>query len=233
MEHSKSATSTDRAYRQLRDAILSGSLPTDRKVTETGLASMLGLSRTPVRAAIGRLLIEGLLQRRSGSGLWCVLPTPGEMQEIFDIRARLESYAAARAAERASAEQREAVKQSAERMSRHVAALAKRSDPDIARRIEEENAFFHRLILEAACAPRLERLLQSTVDVAFVSLTLQRYSLGQRVRSAGHHHDIAEAIALGMAEWAARTMEAHILAAAASFRNRYGVAAETPQDDKA
>ena len=155
------------------------------------------------------------------------------LQEIFDIRARLESYAAARAAERASAEQREAVKQSAERMSRHVAALAKRSDPDIARRIEEENAFFHRLILEAACAPRLERLLQSTVDVAFVSLTLQRYSLGQRVRSAGHHHDIAEAIALGMAEWAARTMEAHILAAAASFRNRYGVAAETPQDDKA
>ncbi|MBU2958284.1 GntR family transcriptional regulator [Paracoccus sp. 1_MG-2023] len=217
MEHQKPESHADRAYRQLREAILNGRLPTNRKVTEIGLAQMLGLSRTPVRAAIGRLLIDGLLQRRTGSGLWCVLPTPDEMREIFDIRARLEAYAAARAAERASPEQREALRQSAQRMSRHVAVLANGSDPGITRRIEEENAIFHKLILEAACAPRLERLLQSTVDVAFVSLTLQRYGLGQRMRSAGHHHDIAEAIALGLPDWAARTMEAHILSAAATF----------------
>ncbi|WP_165455759.1 GntR family transcriptional regulator [Paracoccus subflavus] len=210
-------SAAERAYRVLRQAALDGRLPTDRKVTEDGLARMLGLSRTPVRAAVGRLLLEGLLQRRAGHGLWCVLPTRAAMQEIFDIRVRLESYAAARAAERASTAQRDALTASAHRMSDLVALLRGGPDPEIVRRIHEENALFHGVIMQAAAAPRLERLLSSTVDLAFVSLTLQRYSLRQRVRSAGHHHEIAEGISAGMSDWASRCMEAHILSAAATF----------------
>ena len=210
-------SAAERAYRELRRAAMDGRLPTDRKVTEAGLAAMLGLSRTPVRAAVGRLLIEGLLQRRAGSGLWCVLPTREQMQEIFDIRVRLESYAAARAAERATPAHIAALEASARRMSDLVARLREAPTPELTALIEAENAGFHATILAAADAPRLSLLLGSVVDLAFVSLTLQRYSLRQRVRSAGAHHEIAEAIAAGMPDWAARAMEAHILSAAATF----------------
>ncbi|MFC0199021.1 GntR family transcriptional regulator [Paracoccus rhizosphaerae] len=213
----KSESAADRAYRVLRQAATDGRLPTDRKVTEDGLARMLGLSRTPVRAAVGRLLIEGFLQRRAGRGLWCVMPTRAEMQEIFDIRVRLESYAAARAAERASPDHRAQLVASAHRMSELVGLLREGQDPALVSKIQDENALFHGTIMRAAHAPRLELLLSSTVDLAFVSLTLQRYSLRQRVRSAGHHHEIAEAISAGMSDWAGRTMEAHILAAAGTF----------------
>lgn len=213
----KTENSADRAYRELRDALMAGRLPTDHKVTEAGLAQMLGLSRTPVRAAVSRLLIEGFLQRRSGSGMWCVVPNRDEMQAIFDIRVRLESYAASRAAMRASPAQCAQLTASARRMSDLVAHLQAGRDPDTVARIEAENALFHGTILEASGALRLSLVLKSTVDVAFVSLTLQRYSLRQRLRSAGHHHEIAEAIAAGMADWAGRAMEVHILSAAATF----------------
>lgn len=214
---SRQENAADRAYRELRDALMAGQLPTDRKVTEAGLAQMLGLSRTPVRTAVSRLLIEGFLQRRSGSGLWCVVPTRDEMEAIFDIRVRLESYAAARAAVRASADQRAQLTASARRMSDLVGQLHSGRDPAIIALIEAENALFHGIILQAAAASRLSLVLKSTVDVAFVSLTLHRYSLRQRLRSAGHHHEIAEAIAAGMPDWAGRAMEVHILSAAATF----------------
>ncbi|SCY96273.1 GntR family transcriptional regulator [Paracoccus tibetensis] len=207
----------ERAYRVLRQAALEGRLPTDHKITEDGLAKLLGLSRTPVRAAISQLLMDGLLQRRKGQGLWCVLPTRAEMQEIFDIRAHLESYAAARAAAYATAEQKESLMRSAHRMSELVEQLCNTHDAAIVSEIHQENAHFHAVIMKAADAPRLARLLSATVDLAFVNLTLQRYSLRQRVRSASHHHEIAEAISAGMAEWASRSMETHILAAAATF----------------
>ncbi|WP_185968569.1 GntR family transcriptional regulator [Paracoccus sp. M683] len=214
MAEPKGETAADRAYRILRSAILSGRLPTDRKVTEAGLAEMLDLSRTPVRNAVGRLLIEGLLQRRKGSGLWCILPTRDEIRTIFDIRARLESYAAARAAEFATPLQRAELVASAARMALLVDEMLSDPHADVVPRIDAENALFHCKIVEAAHARRLELLLQSTIDVNLVTLTLQAYGTEQRMRSASHHHEIAVAIAGGMVELAGKAMEVHILSAA-------------------
>lgn len=214
-KHTENAA--DRAYRELREAILSGRLPTQHKVTEAGLAEILGLSRTPVRDAIKRLLLEGFLQRRKGQGLWCVVPTTEEMHEIFDIRARLEAYAAGRAAIRATDEQRAELLSSARRMSGLVARMQGSDDSSLVHQIDQENALFHGTIIEAAHASRLALLLRSTIDVGFVTLTLQRYTREQRLRSANHHQEIADAVSLRAADWAARAMEVHILAAAASF----------------
>lgn len=210
-------SAADRAYRLLSRAIMTGGLPTDRKLTETGLAEYLGMSRTPLREAVNRLLLEGVLERRAGQGLWCVLPTREEMSEIFDLRARLESYAAGRAALRASDAQKEALNASVRRMAALVDAVREAPDDTVIARIDDENAVFHRLIIEAAQARRLEFLLRSTVNVGLVSLTFQRYSAAQRQRSVNHHEEIAEAIAAGRSDWAASAMETHVLSAVSSL----------------
>lgn len=230
MSGNHNENAADRAYRELREAILNGRLPTQHKVTEAGLAENLGLSRTPVREAVKRLLLEGFLQRRKGQGLWCVVPTMEEMREIFDIRVRLESYAAGRAAIRATDEQRAGLLSSAKRMSVLVARMQDGDDSSLVHQIDRENALFHGTIVEAAHARRLALLLQSTIDVGFVTLTLQRYTREQRLRSANHHHEIANAISMRAAEWAVRAMEVHILAAAATFLKSDDADARFPDD---
>lgn len=210
----------DRAYRILRKAILQGHVPTDRKLTEAGLAQSLDLSRTPVREAVKRLLLEGLLQRQKGHGLRCVLPTADEIHEIFDIRARLESYAARRAAINATTDQIAELRASAERMADLIdRAEGGRDEPDIFTQIDLENTHFHSLITSAARTKRLSHLLQSTIDAGLVTMTWQHYTPDQRTRSVAHHFEIAEAIAAGQPEWAERIMQVHILAAAASVIN--------------
>lgn len=200
-----------RAYRELRQAILERRLPTDRKVTEVALAEELGISRTPIREAIKRLILEGLLERRRGQGLWCVVPDANEVHEIFELRLRLESYAAAKAAERATPVQVEALLESARvmdalsRVSRDSAALI--AD------IDRENARFHALIAEGAQSQRLLHLIRATVDVSLVTRTFRRFTPEQRRRSAQHHLEIAAAIAARKPLWAERMMQVHILSA--------------------
>lgn len=202
---------SNRAYRELRQAIINGQLPADRKVTELGLAQQLGVSRTPIREAIKRLLLEGLLERRKGQGLWCAVPDDAEVREIFDLRLRLESYAAARAAERARPEQIAALIQSAQRMT--ALTEIKPVTDDLIRRIDNENAQFHGLIIDATQSQRLIQLIRATVDISLVRRTFLRFTPEQRSRSARHHTEIAAAISARKPLWAERMMQVHILSA--------------------
>lgn len=211
MQPESAESASRRAYRELRQAILERRLPSDRKVTEVGLAEDLGISRTPIREAIKRLLLEGLLERRKGQGLWCVVPDADEVREIFELRLRLESYAAAKAAERATPAQIEALTASAHRMQA-LAQVAEDSE-DLIAGIDQENARFHALIAEATQSPRLMHLIRATVDVALVTRTFRRFTPQQRRRSAQHHLEIAAAIAAGKPHWAERMMQVHILSA--------------------
>lgn len=212
-------SSSERAYRELRDAILDGSLSRESKLTEAGLAKRLGTSRTPVREAVKRLTLEGLLERRKGQGLWASVPDTGEMQEIFDLRLRLESYAARLAALRVTKEQLEELDASVLRMQELVSRSEDDHSVELIGAIDAENSCFHSLVLKAAQSQRLRLLLQATVDISLVSRTFRRYSLEQRRRSVRLHGEIVSAIAARDPEWAERIMEVHILTAAASFQD--------------
>lgn len=211
MQPDSMESASRRAYRELRQAILERRLPTDRKVTELGLAEELGISRTPIREAIKRLILEGLLERRRGQGLWCVVPDAEEVREIFELRLRLESYAAAKAAERATPEQVAALSESARVMD----ALSRetRDSEALIAEIDRENARFHALIAEGAQSARLSHLIRATVDVSLVTRTFRRFTPAQRRRSAQHHLEIAAAIAARKPLWAERMMQVHILSA--------------------
>ncbi len=86
-------------YERLRDLILSGALPVDSSLQEKRLAEQLGVSRTPVREAVTRLVADGLVVRIGGLTPVVRRLSVDDFVEILHVRRLLEVEAAGRAAE--------------------------------------------------------------------------------------------------------------------------------------
>ncbi len=204
----------DSAYSALRDDILSGVLKPDDRLTEVTLADRLNMSRTPVREAVKRLLIEGFLTRAPGEGLRVTGLEPDEVQQIFQIRLKLESYGARRAAEHATPAEQAELHRLATLMTAHTPP---KTDQDFDT-ISQANAAFHRTIMLAAKSPRLGAMMSLAINLGLVLRTYRMYDDHDMIRQSRHHHDIAEAISARDPDWAEAAMSGHVLAAAAVAR---------------
>ena len=91
------------AYHRLRDQIVTLTLPPGAPLLEASLVEELGLGRTPIREALQRLACEGLVVLRPRRGAFVANISVTDLQQIFELRRVIESYAAALAAERATA----------------------------------------------------------------------------------------------------------------------------------
>lgn len=84
----------DKAYAAIKDAILSLKLKPGTPLVETQLAEELGISKTPVRAALEELEREGFVTRILFKGTYVTEVTLRDLVEIFQLRAVLEGLAA-------------------------------------------------------------------------------------------------------------------------------------------
>ena len=89
---------SDRAYRMLRDEILDGVLPAGAVLLEVEQAARLGVSRTPLRSAVARLVADGLVAGRSGRGFSVTEMSVESVSDLYELREALEERAAALAA---------------------------------------------------------------------------------------------------------------------------------------
>jgi DNA-binding GntR family transcriptional regulator len=93
-------TISDRIFARFRKAIVEGEIPAGSKISEPELAREWGVSRGPLREAIGRLEACNLLVRRANVGARVVSLSVRDLLELYDVREALESTAARLAAER-------------------------------------------------------------------------------------------------------------------------------------
>lgn len=93
-----------RAVMELRDLVLGGSLAGGERLYEVPLAEELGISRTPIREALGQLEKEGLLERLPSGGYAVRSFTFQDVADAIEIRGVLEGTAARFAAERGADE---------------------------------------------------------------------------------------------------------------------------------
>src|SRR5713226_1194242 len=84
----------DEATQALRDAILDGRLPSGTRLRQMDLAAQLGISRTPIREALGRLQQEGLIEILSAAGVRVAVMDLDEAVELYDVREVLDGLAA-------------------------------------------------------------------------------------------------------------------------------------------
>ena len=89
-----------KAQQRLRELILAGDLPAGARIAELALVDRLGMSRTPIRAALMHLKQEGLLEPLSGGGYAVRTFSEREVADAIELRGTLEGLAARLAAER-------------------------------------------------------------------------------------------------------------------------------------
>src|SRR5947207_5280394 len=137
-----------------------------------------------------------------------------ETEEIFELRALLESHGARRAAQRATDGQIAILRELAERQQ----AESMTRDDGYLERICELNARFHRELQEAAASPRLSQALISILEAPLALKTFQNYSPDELARSAAHHLEFVRALEHHDGDWAASVMRSHMLAARRTLR---------------
>lgn len=94
----KIETLGDTTFKRLKAMILDGTLEPGTRLSEKKFADHLGVSRTPVREAIGQLVSEGLAKRSAGSAPVVSSVSLNEIMEILHVRSLLECEAARKAA---------------------------------------------------------------------------------------------------------------------------------------
>jgi len=179
------ASNSALAYSRLRQAILSGQFQPGQRVTETGVAALLGVSRTPVREAFTRLTMDGLLRSSDGYGVEVVDPR-GELADIYLLREMAEGCAARLAASRATPEEIDA-----------IVALATATSETMAKDLPERvrlNEQFHLTIAAAAHAPRVERMVNDYRSLFVTEERLEQATVSETERLLGDHRRIALAI---------------------------------------
>jgi DNA-binding GntR family transcriptional regulator len=202
------AASEQKAYEAIRNAITAGDFGTGKHLRARELADLLGISRTPVREALRRLHAEGLVEFFENRGAFVTGWSTQDAEEVFDLRAVLESHAAAVAAEKLGAAHIEKLAAWTDTMEAHASG----SERDIAV-VTYANRDFHNLIVAATASRRLSAVIASVVEMALVSRTFSFYSPTDFARSIAHHRELIEAFKARDRVWAAAVMNSHIRAA--------------------
>jgi GntR family transcriptional regulator of vanillate catabolism len=190
---------TVKAQVRLRELIVGGELQPGVRIPELSLVERLGVSRTPVRAALLRLQEEGLLEALPGGGFAVREFSETDIYDAIAVRGTLEGLAVRLAAERgAPAVVLAEAKDCLERIDEALAA------PEIAEPARtayvHHNARFHRLLAAMSGSDVIVRQIERAMTLPFASPSVVMVSgAGTRARDSfvlaqGQHHAVIEAI---------------------------------------
>ncbi|MFN2226931.1 MAG: GntR family transcriptional regulator [Anaerolineae bacterium] len=147
----------DRAYRAIKQAILTLSLEPGTALVESDLAAQLGISKTPVRDALQELEREGFVTRVAFKGTYVTDLTARDVSEIFQLRAVLEGLAARLATPAFTGEE---LAQLTRNLDDAEAALAA---GDLAL-CSEKSRLLHQAIIDRADNERLRQIIGNLDD---------------------------------------------------------------------
>lgn len=208
------AKAVDKAYQTVRERIVRGIYPAASRITEQEVAAAAGVSRTPVREALRKLHAEGLLEFVPHQGAVVSEWTAEDRDDIFALRALLESYGVARAARRVKPEEVVELRQLAEDQYHETLS---RTDGYL-ERIGDLNSLFHRRIQEISGSSRLVNALSALIEAPHMMKTFVSYQDEDLIRSCSHHLEIVRALEAHDADWSAALMRSHILGARGALR---------------
>lgn len=144
----------DVVFNTLRQAILRGELKPGERLTEIQLANKLGVSRTPIREALRKLELEGLVNMVPRKGAEVADITEKSLRDVLEVRKALEELSVQLACEKITEEEIEELKRVAERFKDTL------NDQDVTK-IAEADVAFHDVIYTATDNQKLILLLNN------------------------------------------------------------------------
>jgi DNA-binding GntR family transcriptional regulator len=194
---------TDLAVERIRSAIVEGRLAIGAQISESALAAQLGISKTPVREALLRLKLDGLVEIHPQRGTFVFRVGEEEVAEICRFREILESAALAEAMTR----DREAL---VERLDANIRDMARAHRARDARKLPQLDADFHGAILEL-CGNAYLRAAYGLIEHKIHALRWRLPENNEQVEHCQDNHAvIVEQIREGNVGKAQTTLKRHI-----------------------
>lgn len=164
----ESSSQVVKAQLRLRELILAGELPGGARIAELAIVEKIGISRTPIRAALMRLEQEGLLQALPNGGYAVRTFTERDVSDAIELRGTMEGLAARLAAERGApavvlAEARACLAQI------DILLRGPTLSDDAFARYVVLNEKFHDLLGELSGSPFMSRELERVASLPFAS----------------------------------------------------------------
>ena len=221
-----SGTLKQKAYQYIHDKLSGGQLPPGSQLSNRGVAKEVGISFTPVREAVSRLVSEGLLEYRQGVGVFVPMSNAQEIREGYELREMLESEAAARVSRNPSPHMLAKMSESYDRMAEIFVKISKiekgASIHEHAAEWQEADSDFHMALLRGTGNRRLLNTinnLRTSLKVMMSGIQESSEIVGHRFSTDSHdhvervldeHRRILEAIKQGDADTARLIIAAHL-----------------------
>ncbi|QJW98934.1 GntR family transcriptional regulator [Frigoriglobus tundricola] len=211
----------ERAYRDLKELIQTGEITQESLLSERQLAELLGMSKTPIRAALENLETQGLVTVSPQRGILVRDLSAREVAELFDVRSAVEPFVVGRLARRSvTPAQRDAL---AENLRRQQAA----ADAEDALAATRLDIALHRSLAELLENREMMVWLERCFDRLHRSvLRVNRSAPGRLFESCREHAGIVAAVLEGRPEDAARLMTEHL-----GFGRRFLLVGDTASGD--
>jgi DNA-binding GntR family transcriptional regulator len=194
----------DRAYAEIKQRILRGDFPPSTFLSERQLAGQLAMSKTPVRAALERLELEGFVTISPQQGIIIRDLSIHDIADQYEIRAALETYVVRNLAGRLTPVQ-------VERLRANLDAQRAVCGTCDVQRCVALDAEFHTLLCEFLGNREILRVMGQLRDrVHRVISQVFQLNPGRMANSYGEHRAIAEAVMAGDSALAVRRLEEHL-----------------------
>ncbi|MGN0385364.1 MAG: GntR family transcriptional regulator [Lachnospiraceae bacterium] len=169
----------DVVFNTLRQAILTGELEPGERLMEVHLADRLGVSRTPIREAIRKLELEGLVLMIPRRGAVVAEITEKSLRDVLEVRRTLDALSVELACDRITDQEKEELVKACDAFEKATATR----DP---KKIAEADVAFHDIIVKAAGNVRLTQLINN------LSEQMYRYRFEYIKDESTHEQLIAE-----------------------------------------
>lgn len=193
----------DVVFNTLRRAILRGELVPGQRLMEIRLADQMGVSRTPVREAIRKLELEGLVVMVPRKGAEVAHISGKNLRDVLEVRRALEELAGELACERMTAEDFKKLEQA----NLKFASVLDSDDITVLGQADEE---FHGLIYQATDNDRLVQMVNHLREQMYRYRIEHLKNKSQRTVLLQEHQDIMRALAARDVEAVRRAIRAHI-----------------------
>ena len=214
------------AYQVILGRLHSGALGRGMRISDDIIAREIGISRSPVREAIGQLASEGLVAYTPRKGAFVRAPGHNEMQQAYEARLALEGFVAARAAERATKEDVAELEEINRRFRATVIACRQRPSKVADKRLLEKflrvDLEFHERILQIVGNEKINEMVHKCKVLAWVFVHVSvDHDLRLMANTYRQHSLVLRAIRRRDADAAARWMNYHIERSAKAVLDRY------------
>ena len=191
----------DVVFNTLRQAIITGEFAPGERLMEIALANRLGVSRTPVREAIRKLELEGLVVMIPRKGAEVARITEKDLRDVLEVRCSLEELAAELAAERMDEEGQEKLDQA---LVEFESAIESGDNAAIA----DSDMEFHDIIFDATGNPRLIQIIGNLREQFYRYRLEYVKDTDYHIVLLNEHKELVNAIRAGKKEEARRALEA-------------------------